>query len=49
MRVIRAGLSRDDLVVTSGLQRIRPGQEVAVEIATDKIKTADNHGGGRAQ
>ena len=45
LRVIRAGLSRDDLVVTSGLQRIRPGQEVAVETApADKIKTADNHG-----
>ena len=49
MRVIRAGLSRDDLVVTSGLQRIRPGQEVAVEIASDKIKTADIRSDGRAQ
>jgi multidrug efflux system membrane fusion protein len=49
LRVIRAGLTRDDLVVTSGLQRIRPGQEVAVEIGSDKIKTAENQSGGRAQ
>ena len=45
LRVIRAGISRNDLVVTSGLQRIRPGQEVALENgASDKLKTADIHG-----
>jgi len=45
LRVIRAGLSRDDLVVTSGLQRIRPGQEVAVETQPGrKIKTAEAQG-----
>ncbi|MEI9901311.1 MAG: efflux RND transporter periplasmic adaptor subunit [Hyphomicrobium sp.] len=55
LRVIRAGLSRDDMVVTSGLQRIRPGQEVAVDNGVgDKMKTADADGApksheGRAQ
>lgn len=35
LRVVRTGLKRDDLVVTSGLQRIRPNQEVAVETGGD--------------
>jgi RND family efflux transporter MFP subunit len=40
LRVVRGGLSADDLVVVSGLQRIRAGQQVAVETAV-AAKTAN--------
>jgi RND family efflux transporter MFP subunit len=41
LRVVREGLSADDVVVTSGLQRIRGGQEVLVEASTKgAVKTA---------
>jgi multidrug efflux system membrane fusion protein len=42
LRVVRDGLTADDLVVVSGLQRIRAGQQVAVEtnVAANATKTA---------
>lgn len=42
LRVVREGLSADDVVVTSGLQRIRGGQQVVVEAGStgNTVKTA---------
>lgn len=42
LRVVREGLSANEIVVTSGLQRIRSGQQVAVETSNpaNPVKTA---------
>lgn len=51
LRVVRTGLSASDVVVTSGLQRIRGGQEVVVEASPsgNGIKTASASSEGGTQ
>jgi multidrug efflux system membrane fusion protein len=51
LRVVREGLTANDVVVTSGLQRIRGGQEVVVDAGNsgNSVKTADASSKGDPQ
>jgi multidrug efflux system membrane fusion protein len=43
LRIVRSGLSKDDIIVVKGLQRVRPGQQVETEtlpMASDETLSA---------
>jgi hypothetical protein len=41
MRIVRQGLKPDDVVVVSGLQRVRPGAQVKPNMTTMGAPAAD--------
>jgi membrane fusion protein, multidrug efflux system len=49
LRVIESGIGPDDLVITAGLQRVRPGQQVTPHLAGEKAEAATATAHDKAQ